>query len=144
MNEFKKYRLSLVCEDSRTYEQIHGTQDAIDFFRQEIGDADREHFVVMALDGHMCPIGWTVAHIGTLTMSVVHPREVFKFAIRRNACTIIIAHNHPSSGDIKPSQEDLVITDRLQKAGEILGIKVLDHLIVSPQGGVSLKELNLI
>jgi len=144
MNEFKKYRLSLVCEDTRNYEQIHGTQDALNFFRQEIGAADREHFVVMALDVHMRPIGWTVAHIGTLTMSVVHPREVFKFAISRNAHAIIVAHNHPSSGDIRPSQEDLAITDRLQKAGDILGIKVLDHLIISPDGGVSLKELNLI
>ena len=70
---------------------------------------------------------------GSLNSSIVHPREVFKRALMQNSNSIILAHNHPS-GDVTPSGEDISITRRLQEAGDILGIKVLDHLIIGAGG----------
>ena len=77
--------------------------------------------------------------IGTLSASIVHPREVFQPAIIRNAACVILGHNHPS-GDCSPSKEDIELTRRLSKAGEIIGIEVLDHIIVSSDDFISLKE----
>jgi DNA repair protein RadC len=76
-----------------------------------------------------------------LNASLVHPREVFEPAIIHNCAQIIVAHNHPS-GDAEPSAEDLEITKRLQQAGKILGIELLDHVIISHSGFCSLKEKN--
>lgn len=92
--------------------------------------ADREHFAALLLDARHCPIRWETISIGSLNASIVHPREVFKPAILASAASIILVHNHPS-GSPEPSEEDIVITKRLYDAGELLGIKVLDHLIVS-------------
>ena len=76
---------------------------------------------------------------GTLTASLVHPREVFRPALREASAAVILVHNHPS-GDPTPSREDLQITTRLVRAGEILGVQVLDHVIVAERGFVSLRE----
>ena len=81
----------------------------------------------------------TVAHIGSLNSSIVHPREVFKTAILSNAASIICAHNHPS-GNPEPSKEDVDVTKRLIEAGKILGIDLLDHLVIGDGRYVSLKE----
>ncbi|ADQ14557.1 RadC family protein [Halanaerobium hydrogeniformans] len=80
---------------------------------------------------------------GGLSSSIVHPREVFKEAIRRSSAAVILVHNHPS-GDPKPSADDLNITKKLQKAGEIIGIKVIDHIIIAGDKFLSFKEENLI
>jgi DNA repair protein RadC len=93
------------------------------------GDADREHFVVVLLDRKNQVIGMNTVSIGSLTASIVHPRETFKAAILSNAAAIICGHNHPS-GDPQPSQEDRVLTARLVEAGKLLGISVLDHIIL--------------
>ena len=71
--------------------------------------------------------------IGTVNAAIVHPREVFKLAIMKNACSVIIAHNH-TSGGLDPSDADLKITNRLIAAGKILGIELLDHIIITPAG----------
>ncbi len=76
---------------------------------------------------------------GALNYSIVHPREIYKYALSMNAASIILVHNHPS-GDIMPSEEDVEITKRIREAGELLGIKLLDHLIVSDGRHLSLKE----
>lgn len=81
--------------------------------------------------------------IGTLNETLVHPREVFEPAIRLLAACIIVAHNHPS-GDLEPSDEDLKLTQRLQSVGELAGIPVIDHFIVSSAGYMSFKEKALI
>jgi DNA repair protein RadC len=82
--------------------------------------------------------------VGLLNRTLVHPREVFKHAIKDNSAAIIIGHNHPS-GSLDPSTEDKDITRRMKIAGEILGIKVLDHIIVSPtKGYLSMLEMNLL
>jgi len=81
--------------------------------------------------------------IGTLNASMVHPRDVFEPAVRINAATIVIAHNHPS-GDPKPSDPDIRITDQLKKAGEILGIELADHLILTKETFMSMKDEGLL
>src|SRR5262245_4185198 len=91
---------------------------------------DREHLVVLHLDGAHRPVSAEVVSVGTLSMAPVHPREVFKGAILANARSIIVAHNHPS-GSTHPSPEDLRALDCLQKAGELLGIELLDFLIIA-------------
>ncbi|HIJ87415.1 MAG TPA: JAB domain-containing protein [Desulfuromonadales bacterium] len=97
-----------------------------------IGNPDREYFVALLLDGKNKIIGIHTVSQGSLNQSVVHPRETFKSAILANAAAVILAHNHPS-GDLTPSSEDIAITRRLKEAGDILGIKVLDHIIVNTE-----------
>ena len=91
---------------------------------------DREHFVVLHLDSAHRPLSVEVVSVGSLNQSIVHPREVFKGALLANAQAIIAAHNHPS-GNLDPSDADRRAFDQLTSAGELLGIKVLDFLIVS-------------
>jgi DNA repair protein RadC len=90
---------------------------------------DREKCVVMCLDRKNGLIGLNVVSVGSLTTSIVHPREVFKPAILSNASSVILSHNHPS-GDPLPSQEDRALTARLVQAGKVLGVEALDHIIV--------------
>ena len=95
--------------------------------------ADREIFVALALDARNRPIGSNIVSVGTLTTSLVHPREIFKFAILAGAATIALAHNHPS-GDPTPSKEDVDLTRRMVQAGELVGIEVIDHVILALGG----------
>ncbi|OGH89099.1 MAG: hypothetical protein A2537_01585 [Candidatus Magasanikbacteria bacterium RIFOXYD2_FULL_36_9] len=97
---------------------------------QDIRSSKKEHFVVFYLDSRSQEIQREIISVGTLNESLVHPREVFENAIKNNAAAIIIAHNHPS-GDLKPSQSDIEITNKLIHAGKILDIKVIAHIIVS-------------
>lgn len=97
---------------------------------KHIGKLKKEHFYLLTLDGANRLINKHVISTGTLTGSLVHPREVFVKAIEDRAASIIIAHNHPS-GSLTASEADLSVTERLKSAGDILGIKLLDHLIVT-------------
>ena len=99
----------------------------------DIRDKKQEYFVCLTLDGANRLIAKRVISIGTLTASLVHPREVFAEAITDRAASIIVAHNHPS-GNLEPSIADKEVTERLRQAGEILGIEVLDHLILGGEG----------
>lgn len=100
----------------------------------------KEHFRALYLDSRRRLLAVETVSIGTLTASLVHPREVFQPAIARNANSVLVAHNHPS-GDPEPSAEDVALTRRLRQAGDILGIELTDHLIVGRDCYVSLKEL---
>lgn len=101
---------------------------------------DREHFWVLALDAKNRLIRPSEVSIGIVDATVVHPREVFKDAVRQSAAGVVVVHNHPS-GDPQPSRADLRLTSRLVQAGEVLGIPVLDHVIVGSSGiGYSLRE----
>ncbi len=115
-----------VATDSR---MIDGARSAAAILRPIIKDADREYFVVLALSSRRHCIGAEIVSIGTLSASLVHPREVFKPAILLNAAAVVVAHNHPS-GDCTPSAEDRDVTRRLTRAGELLGIPVADHVII--------------
>ncbi|MEA3513654.1 MAG: DNA repair protein RadC [Campylobacterota bacterium] len=103
----------------------------------------QEYFLSIYLDGanHICQT--SVITIGTLNQSLVHPREVFAPAIENRCASIIVAHNHPS-GILKPSDEDLAVTKRLKDSGKLLGIALLDHVIFSSTGYLSLKDDGLI
>lgn len=103
----------------------------------DIRDKKQEYFVVLSLDGANRLIAKRIITIGTLTSSLVHPREVFADAITDRAAGIIVAHNHPSGG-LLPSKADQEVTVRLQKASELMGIKLLDHIIVTKNNLVSI------
>jgi len=112
-------------------------------FVSNICDKRQEHFVCLSLNGANEIIGNRVVTVGLLNSNPVHPREVFSDAIVDRAASIILVHNHPS-GNTEPSQEDVAITKRLVQAGEILGVKIHDHIIVSNKGYTSMKERGLI
>ena len=110
----------------------------------DIVTSDREVFVVLHLDVRNRVVAHEITSIGSQTASMVHPREVFKSAILKGTCSIILAHNHPS-GDPAPSKDDIDTTHRLRQAGQLMGIEVIDHIIVAPPGKhVSLKELGMV
>jgi len=125
------YKVALVRESAITHTrlQLRSAQDAAALLRQFVGDVDREYFVIILLDRKHKLIGLNTVSIGSLTASVVHPREVFKPAILANAAAIICGHNHPS-GDPQPSQEDRTLTKRLVEAGKLLGITIVDHIVL--------------
>jgi DNA repair protein RadC len=110
-------------------QQIRSSADASTLLHTYLADVEREHFVLIFLSQRNRIIGVNTVSVGSLTASIVHPREVFKGAILSNAASIICGHNHPS-GDCQPSQEDRSITTRLVEAGKLLGISVLDHVII--------------
>ena len=126
-----RYQVSLVRDGSAKapVAQIRSSRDARDVLAQYLDGVDREHFVVLLLDQKNKIIGIHTVSTGSLTASVVHPREVYKVAILSNAAAIIAGHNHPS-GDPNPSAEDRALTTRLYDAGKLLGIALLDHIIV--------------
>ena len=103
---------------------------------------DREHFLTVHLDTRNMVLGIETVSIGSLNYSLVHPREVFKAAILMNSASIILVHNHPS-GALTPSEEDISLTKRMAEAGRLIGIEVLDHVIVTKDGHLSLKEKRL-
>ncbi len=99
----------------------------------------QEYFLTLYLDGANNLLETKIITIGTLNQSLVHPREVFSHAIEKRCASIIVAHNHPS-GVLKPSSEDIKVTNRLKESGKILGIELLDHLIFTNEGFISLQE----
>lgn len=109
---------------------------------EEIRDQRREHFLCLYLNARNQVIFKEVVSIGSLSASIVHPREVFQAAITHSAASIVLAHNHPS-GDVSPSGDDIELTRRLVRAGEIMGIDVLDHIIMAAEDFLSMKERGL-
>lgn len=113
--------------------QASDPKNAAALVRKIIRDDSKEHFVALYLDTKHRSIGHSVVSVGTAKQSLVHPREVFQPAVLVGAVGIIVAHNHPS-GDTTPSLEDSTVTQQLAEAGRLLGIRLLDHLVVSRQG----------
>ncbi len=130
-----RYTISLVRESSVEVDVrvVRDGETARDIFMPLFLGLDREQFVVMALDAKHQVIGLNITSIGSLNINIVHPREVFKSVILLNAAALIVAHNHPS-GHCEPSPEDRALTTRLREGGELLGIPILDHLILSDHG----------
>lgn len=126
-----RYRVTLVAEGGHTAPSGHlrDSAAAADAVRPYFAGLDREQFLICCLDAKNVSIGVNIVSIGSLTLSIVHVREVFKPAILLNSAAIIAVHNHPS-GDPTPSPEDRALTTRLRDAGELLGIRLLDHLIL--------------
>jgi DNA repair protein RadC len=123
--------------------KINSTTAAVDYCRSHFArlaqDAQQEEFHIVTLDTKLQPIQSHQITIGTLDASLVHPREVFRAAIRDAASAILLVHNHPS-GDPTPSRQDREVTERLKKSGEIVGINVVDHVIVAKDQTISLAD----
>lgn len=117
---------------------VSSPADVNRLLRGRIANLDRENFVAVLLNTKNEVIETPLVSIGTLSASLVHPREVFKPAVRASAASVVLVHNHPS-GEVEPSREDHEVTRRLTEAAEILGIEVLDHVIVG-DGYFSMKE----
>ncbi|MDT3429073.1 DNA repair protein RadC [Paenibacillus forsythiae] len=121
---------------------IRSPHDAADILTEQLRYLQKEHFVCLFLNTKNHVVAQETLSMGSLNASIVHPREVFRAAIKCSSASIICAHNHPS-GDPTPSPEDIALTRRLLEAGEIVGIDVLDHLIIGDDGFVSMKEQGL-
>jgi DNA repair protein RadC len=119
--------------------RISRPQDAAELLMEELRHLREEHFVCLFLNTKNQVIGRQTLSIGSLNASIVHPREVFRAAIRRSSASILCAHNHPS-GDPTPSPEDVQLTRRLKEAGDLIGIELLDHLVIGDNRFISLKE----
>ena len=119
--------------------KINSESDAYELVKDELAGSDREMILSVMLTVKNDLIGVETVSIGSITASTTTPRDIFKSAILANAVSIIVCHNHPS-GELVPSKNDIEITKQLIAAGELLGIKVLDHLIVSNQGYKSLRD----
>jgi len=122
---------------------IRGPEDVYRHYHASLRHAGQERFFAVLLDGRQRVLGHEIVSQGTLTASLVHPREVFRPALRACAAALILVHNHPS-GDPTPSAEDRDVTSRLARAGEILGVRVLDHVVVAERGYCSLREEGLL
>ncbi len=122
-------------------ETLSGPEQVSAFLRLVLPDNSREHFLALYLSGSHQPIGYKVISTGCANQSLVHPREIFQPAIHLGAVALIVAHNHPSN-TLKPSSEDRDVTTRIKDAGQILGIKLLDHLILTESHYYSFSEHN--
>ena len=118
---------------------IRNTWDAARLLQQQFADADREYFVSVNLDAQGRPISYHVAGIGSVCAVHFAVDGIFKVALLQNAVSVILCHNHPG-GTTAPSTEDLEATRTIIDAGKMLGIKVLDHFIITPTDYLSLRE----
>lgn len=129
--------------DERAPRKIRGSKDAIEFcqirFARLASDAKQEEFHIVTLDTKNQVIDTHQITVGTLDCSLVHPREIFRAAIKDAASSILLVHNHPS-GDPTPSREDHEVTDRLSQVGRTVGIDVLDHIVIGKEAAVSLRS----
>ena len=115
-------------------EKIRSPEDVLRVIAKELATYDREVFAVLNLKTNGQPINLNICNVGTLDASVVSPREVFKSTILSNSAAFVAVHNHPS-GSLNPSQEDKDVTKRLLSCSELLGVKMLDHIIVAGETG---------
>ncbi|MFA5524441.1 MAG: DNA repair protein RadC [Tissierellales bacterium] len=135
----KRVMISTLKEKTK----ITSPTDIVDLLMLDMTHLKKEHFKIVMLDTKNQVIAIEDISVGCLNSSIVHPREVFKEAIAKSSASIILVHNHPS-GDPAPSKEDIAITRRLNEGGDILGIKVLDHIIIGNNKYISLKEKDII
>jgi DNA repair protein RadC len=140
------FELSKRIDEDLLYEKakkrVKTPEHVLSIVKNRLKGKKKEHFLVLLLDTRNQLIGISNVSIGSLDTNIVHPREVFKEAISSSASSCIFVHNHPS-GDPTPSEDDMELTKRLAKAGEIIGIDVLDHIIVTDNDFISLKERGL-
>ena len=123
------YRVSVIREHTDRYPKVDRSQAVNEIARKFLADAATERFLMFPLNSKNQIINFVEISVGCLNFSVVHPRDAFRAAVILGASAVIFAHNHPS-GDTKPSKEDRKCTQRLAQAGDILGIRVLDSIIV--------------
>lgn len=133
---FKRFRTLKACSKDV---KVTSPKDVVNVVMGEMMDLEQEVLKVLLLSTKNIIIGSKDVFKGSLNSSIVHPREIFKQAIKRNSASIIICHNHPS-GDPTPSKEDINVTLRIKECGKIIGIELLDHIIIGKNKFVSFKE----
>ena len=141
VREVARYRVGLIREtaDSEPPPRCSNPQALADWVLAELADRPQEHMLAVYLDTRNRVIGWTVADVGTMNRAAVEPRTILQTGLLLNAAGVAIAHNHPS-GDPSPSAEDLSFTRRMAEAGEIVGVRLVDHLVIGDGNWVSLRQ----
>ncbi|MEG0919450.1 MAG: DNA repair protein RadC [Anaerovoracaceae bacterium] len=135
----KRFSTSKVLDRGR----IESVNDVVNLYMEEMRYFKKEYFRAILLDSKGKIISTVNVSVGDLSSSVVHPRETFVIAIKRSAASIILLHNHPS-GNPEPSEADISVTKRLAESGELLGIKILDHIIIGDGTFFSMKSKGII
>jgi len=133
----------LANQPTRTRPVIKGPNDVVALMMEEMRGLDREHFRAVMLNTKNQVLGTDRIAVGTLSQSAIHARELFKNAIKMSAAGVVLVHNHPS-GDPTPSKNDREITKRMVRAGDIIGITVLDHVVIGDNSFVSFKASGLL
>ena len=145
MNKWEGYGVRVVREQPELpfpKSRISGPDDVRGLLQRQLAFQDREIFCIVVPDARNQVLGVNTVSIGSVSASIVHPREVFRPVILMGASSIILSHCHPS-GDPSPSKDDIELTRRLVKGGEILGIEILDHIVIADSSFLSLKEKGL-
>ena len=143
MSMFEIFRRTNQLQKQGFKEKISNARDVFNRYVDQLKDEKQEHFLALYLDTKNHLLQDRLVSKGTLNASLIHPREVFNYAIKASANSIILVHNHPS-GDPTPSSEDEIVTKNLVNAGELLGIHVLDHVIIGEHDFTSLREKGVI
>lgn len=130
-------------EKRQMFGKVNSPTTVVNFFQNQLRHLNKEEFIVVFLNTKNMISSYEVISIGSLNASIVHPREVFNRAIKKSAASILLVHNHPS-GNPEPSQDDIAITKRLWEVGNLIGIHVLDHLIISDDAYYSFKEMKIL
>ena len=147
-NQVKAMKITAMFEIFKRTNRLHkkgfnkkigNAEDVFNYYVDELRDKKKEHFYALLLDTKNRIIAEELVSVGILDASIIHPREVFKSAIKASSNSIILVHNHPS-GDCNPSKEDKEVTKILENAGDLLGINVLDHIIIGKDNYYSFKE----
>ena len=134
-NEIKVVNVRLVKEPSLySTKEVTSPEAVMEVVASELKNYDREVFAILNLKTNGKPINLHICSVGTLDATMVNPREAFKAIILSNAASFICVHNHPS-GNCEPSQDDIAVTERMVKCGELMGIKMLDHIIIAAETG---------
>lgn len=137
----REVRVSYLATEQKRF-AISQPGQVADFVRGVLHDNAREHVVALYLDGGHQVSAYALISIGLANFAHVHPREIYQRALAVGAVALVLAHNHPS-GQLEPSREDLELTRQLKEAGQLLGIALLDHVIVTDAGHASFKERGL-
>lgn len=134
-------KLKMVKEKGLPYgeKKLDGPEKVVELASLLLDGADREYLLVISVNAKTQPLALEIVSIGSVDTAFAVPRETFKHAVLSNAAGILLVHNHPS-GDCRPSKEDMEITERMERAGEILGIPVIDHVVIGEGEFYSFKE----
>lgn len=134
-NEIKVVNVRLVKEPSLySTKEVTSPEAVMEVVASELKNYDREVFAILNLKTNGKPINLHICSVGTLDAAMINPREAFKAIILSNAASFICIHNHPS-GNCEPSQDDIAVTERMVRCGELMGIKMLDHIIIAAETG---------